>query len=1339
MIRVPRQVRRLSDERHGSPENPPEPLTRFRDLPAWVLLGEPGAGKTTAFQQEAEATGGKFLRVADFIADDPDEGLRGKTLFLDGLDEIRARAGASATVIQSIRGRLKRLGKPPFRIACRAADWYGSSDAEDLKGASADGEILRLQLIPLGEDDIRAILRDNHGQSDPQGFIEQARRRGVDGLLDNPQTLGLLAEAVSDGHWPETRHETYQLACQKLAEEANRRHRDQTRAEPCPVDALLEAAGQLCAVLLLSGQTGIALDRGAATPRFADLEACAPPDPAMAAQAVRRKLFRPDGEEFMVPGHRSLAEYLAARWLARQIDAGLPLRRVLNLLLGQDGRTVAGLRGLYAWLAFHSLRARPRLIEADPLTLVIYGDAKPMRVPEKRALLEGLRREARSHPGFPRDVWHSHSLGALADAGLRDDFLAALQAPERDESSQAFVASILEILAGGESMEGLAQTLEEIVRDPTRWPVVRRGALAVWLGLLPNPQTAQALLNDIRERRVNDDEDELAGLLLHYLYPRFIGPEELLRYLHWPSDNYHFGRYRRFWAEELPRIAPDEHLPLLLKALEGRVEVQQDATYDRPLNPMVDGLLEHAIQVFGDDVPDEVLFQWLGVGATEYGKIEREQKARQFIVDWLEERPGRHKALMALCFDRCRGHAWYCIEVQATRLLGAEMPEDMGLWHLEMALTERDEDLARSHLGRAVAALIEQRGAAGLSLEGLEAWAAADPVRQAWLAPLLVREIPDWRIEEAEIKRNREISRAEARLNRRAALTPHLSALQAGTARADLMHQLAGVWMNRFFDTAGDTPLARFEAYCEGGREILVIAEAGFRRCPERSDLPAVEEIAGLALRKQEHLIRLPCLVGMELRWREGLPEVESLPEETLRRMIAFRLTHGADEAPEWFTYLVKQRPQWVADVLVTYASATLRTPIDYVDSIYPLEHDPDYREVAVLAVPRLLEAFPARVRAGQLSYLDNLLKAGMRYTPEQLLGLLAKKCAMKGMDNAQRTYWLATGMLIDPVRYEQPLWKHVGKSEIRANQLAHFLGVGLKGSKEDWPLSIGTVGRLIERISPHAEIERPRGVYSVTAARGRGDQVRSLIARLGNWATDEAKQEIERLLALPGLGKLKGLLETARHELRQRRRENRFLFLSPREVAQVLANQAPASAADLAALALDLIDEIAVEIRCDNDDGFRAFWNIQDKKPTGPREENYCRDTLLPRFRARLYPLDIGCQPERDQANDKRADLCLSYLARYELPIEIKRDSNRDLWKGLRAQLIDQYAISPRAEGYGIYLVLWFGAGSVANLKDGGKRPRTPEELRTRLEAQLDPLEQQRIFVRVLDVSWPR
>ncbi len=315
---------------------------------------------------------------------------------------------------------------------------------------------------------------------------------------------------------------------------------------------------------------------------------------------------------------------------------------------------------------------------------------------------------------------------------------------------------------------------------------------------------------------------------------------------------------------------------------------------------------------------------------------------------------------------------------------------------------------------------------------------------------------------------------------------------------------------------------------------------------------------------------------------------------------------------------------------------------------------------------------------------------------------------------------WHAAALLLDPTQNEAALWHYVGKSEARAKHLAKFVS-----DLGDYSLSAKTVGKMIELIAPHAEIERPPGGGMVTDIMQHGDLVRAFINRLGAMPTPDATQEIERLLAQPALGKLKWLLENARHQQKLHQRESQFRFLSPHQVAQVLANQAPTSAADLAALALDHLDDIAKELRQENDDGFRAFWNVEKKQPTSQREENLCRDTLLTRLRARLNPRDIDCQPEGDYANDSAP---ISPLVRPSS--SSYRDQRHNVLWTAYVPLIDQYP-SHRSRWTRHLLVLWFD-GKIS-------RPRmvvktaSPEELKIRLEAQLNPIEQQRIFVRVL------
>ncbi|UCV13728.1 NACHT domain-containing protein [Quatrionicoccus australiensis] len=1342
MLLIPRHVSRISDDAARLAENPICLLPELRDQGAWVLLGEPGAGKTEVFKMEASETEGLYISIAKFLSDDPDPAWQGKTLFLDGLDETRA-SGGDSSILLKIRGHLRKLGNPKFRIACRAADWFGSTDSQAVSDVSPDGRLGVFVLQPLSPEEIQEILKLNHDIADPEDFVNKASDRGINGLLNNPQTLRLLAEAIRDGQWPITREETFRLACRKLAEEDAKPHRDCLRGQAISVERVLEAAGQLCAVLLLSDKAGLALDIERADSGFPLIDDFSPPDLSVARLAVRRKLFRSaDAEERVQPSHRSVAEYLAAQWLAKQIDqSGLPLRRVINLFVGRDERTVAGLRGLYGWLALHCQTARQRLIEADPLTVVVYGDVKPMSLADKRKLLAGLQEETKHHFISRREVPSMASFGALAEPELVPEFTNALLSEQRDDASQYFAYCVLDILGEGEPIPELAATLKAVVLDDSRWSGIRSHALRVWLKLSPASAEALAVLDSINEHRLTDSDDDLAGELLSHLYPDYIAPDVLFRYLHAPKKRDYIGGLASFWGYKLASIAPDLHLLVLLDQLATRTDLVVSDKYDFSFycRKMQGALLCRGLEIFGDEIDDERLFAWLGIGADKYGESHREKEHQAVIADWLGKRPERYKAVLALCYKHCaaKDQVRSCIFAQEHRLHGAVVPDDFGLWHLELASREPNVELAEIHAIEAVQALMFERGHVGLSLEKLEAWAEANPQKKDWLERMLTCEIQEWQRDSSAKARVRKLEHAEKKRKRAIDLSKYLSAIQDGSAAPGILYELAGVWMDHYYDTHGKTHQERFDSYCDNGLEALEAAESGFVASPLRNDLPSVAEIVDLGIKQREHYIRKPCLIGMELRWQQGVSLVDTLGDDCLRRMLAFRLTYGADNTPAWFTHLVQTCPELVAEVLVVYAGATLKARQDFIYGIYPLAHDPIYRGVAELAGPPLLAGFPVRAKSTQLSHLEYLLKAAVRYTPVQLLVLVDHKLAVKGMDVAQRVYWLTAAMLLDPPKYESALWRYIGKNWLRANHLCVFLSERFAGISNDYPLSPVSIGKLIELLSPHADFERRSGVVSSTMQ--RGENILAMVTRLGALATDEAEREIERLLALQSLSKLKHALLDALHQLKLKRRELLYRFPELASVARILANREPVNSADLAALTVDYLEQIALGIRNDNDDGFRDFWNVENKKPSGKREENYCRDVLLRRLRASSATFGVDCQPEGDYANDKRADIRLSYRNDFEVPIEIKRDDNRSLWSALRSQLMSQYTTSPKTSGYGIYLVLWFGKSDFPPARDGGKKPSSPGELQARLEAQLDPEERRRVFVRVLDVSWPK
>jgi hypothetical protein len=155
---------------------PEQALSDFRLTPAWVLLGEPGAGKSEALNIEAHETGGHYLTARELITANPvPEQWRGKTLFIDALDESRAE-GVDSLALR-ISNQLRILDYPPFRLACRAADWYGPSDRADLQQLSPNGKLVTLAAKEIDE---RVV---NKQSIMPAGLDKQISRQELADLL----------------------------------------------------------------------------------------------------------------------------------------------------------------------------------------------------------------------------------------------------------------------------------------------------------------------------------------------------------------------------------------------------------------------------------------------------------------------------------------------------------------------------------------------------------------------------------------------------------------------------------------------------------------------------------------------------------------------------------------------------------------------------------------------------------------------------------------------------------------------------------------------------------------------------------------------------------------------------------------------------------------------------------------------------------------------------------------------------------------------------------------------------------------------------------------------------
>ena len=1336
---VPRTCSELTEKNDAQPSE--KPLAEYESTAAYVLLGAPGAGKTVAFREESQRKGTCYVTARDFLTFDDKPEWQGRTLFIDGLDEARAGSADRRTPLDRIRAKLYALGKPRFRLSCREADWLGASDQTHLAEVSNDGEVGVLRLNPLSRGQARELLAERQDVDSADAFIEHAEAHGISSLLGNPQDLEMLASAVSSGKWPQTRQETFDLACRHLLRESNQEHKSGNATNASEAD-LLGAAGRLCAVLLLGGYQGVDEHADAKRDHVALREVTGPSQEVLKA-VLRTRLFAYPSSPVATPAHRQIAEYLSGRYLASLIRDGLPVGRIIALLTGADGGAVSGLRGLCAWLAAHSQAGRLDLLERDPIGAVLYGDVRAFAAEEKQRLIQALEQHAARDP---RNLLSRQDLdarwGDLATPDVEPIFRQALTDADGD-AKQVVAQALLAALERGNSIPALLPLLMDVVRNNDCWPVVRSSALSAYLKERGDDRSVgelKRLLHDINAGTIRDPVDELRGALLMHLYPRWMTPAETCRYLRPPQVPTFYGLGQHFWLHTVANESTHEQLGEVLDTLAKNADV---VPKEGPLRMLPHRLLSRLV---GDsvDIDAKRLFDWLDLASKpEDGLLQGP------LSDWLAARPRRYKELVdAAVADQSDMDA---MRQAARRIPPCHKSSDFGRWCLSRAVTVTSEEAARYYLLRLFECLGSDGGSGGISREVVLAQLETQPSRLKWWCDLLSYDHENYAYwtqamaeDQAEAQRaaaKQDDEKREEQKHWRERLRQHEVEIRENKCPPALLDYLARTYLGLL--EQAEIPAARLLALL-GEDGLVQLALTAIRNTPSRTDLPEAAEIVRLALEERYHYLAWPFLAALEERrpLELGTPPLD---DDGIRLAMTFHLNTQRHVRPCWYQSVLHQRPDLVADVLIdscklafSQGKTDLATAIDFKDELG--------RAVAKRAVLPLLRMFPPRCKRDQLPALRYLLAAVTdSRAGGDLAQLVQRKLSLRTMTVAQRLHWLCFGLMLAPQTYIPQARKLLcGKGGNR--HLDIVVALFEDGVLREQGLDVDALALLIQAIGPHCSAFR-----GAIGGKGGTGQRRSFIASTSMLATAIAHRLVASLASrssqttttalaqLVADEKLRHWRTDLQHAAKLQvdaRREAEFSYASVDAVLDTLDNLRPANAADLAALTTDYLRQMARRIRSGSTSDWRQYWNMLQAGPWEPKDENLCRDRLLSELQIRLERMDVQAAPEGVYANDGRADIRVSRQG-FNVPVEIKRSSNRELWRALQDQLVERYAIDPGAQRHGIYLVFWFGRDHCQRHPSGG-RPRDATDLEGQLRKTLTSEQARKITVVVIDVSRP-
>lgn len=1294
-------------------------LSRFRDEAAFILLGEPGSGKSSAFQEEARRAGTRVVTARDFVdGDRPD----GRIVFIDALEEYRI-AEPAADRLAALAKNLKDASYTQWRIACRAMS-LPRHDAERLE--KLIGSFVTLQLQPLDRGEQRAIL-DVIGEAKPWEFIHRMVQMGADALLANPSTLLLLHETAAGSTAPlRTRGALLEEAVRQMALAPDKWPDDPNRP---PATQIVAAAERAAILLLLSDRSDIWM-RSSKPPgdhvvTRDDLLAAGIDTQALHA-ALDTPFFSGDGVGF-VPSHRFVAEYLAGRSLAHATigDAERPalsLSRAIAFLNGDDDRPAPALTGIFAWFVItlagtaHASKAL-ELVGREPAAILFHGDAAMMPTKHRRVLLEAIGRD---DPWFLRANQGSTGIAGLAGSDLADELGAILDDPAESDHRRGLV---MMALAAGRPVPELTARIEAIFTGATGAGFYdRRMAGEAYARLLGGSEDAYRTLLDRLAGQMSVDALQLRIELVARLVPN-IAVAELVDLL------VAYGRTGSGvigYASTLKLSLVEHPMPALFDApIEAKRHTGQSRFHESA--SVIDNALGAAIAQTPGLTAGRLLSWLANVG------IERHDQPEDCVIrgigQWLDGDAVREEALLdALAHHGMR--PWDAV-VQFGLVTGREVSDELAALLIgRIGKTASDEE-ARIAGELALYAIRPYPERAALYWQ-LLAVLSDRPALAGVLEEATTCRLQPWHLDDKrERRRKGSINGHKAR--DRAWYQTNLAAVRSGgpsghTYAADIY---LGYGPDESQSEAGPQKLKdwvgedAFEAVVQGW-QVLVGGAGG-------TAYKAGLQTAGTSISKMT-LVEV-CWADLMVQQNQSL----HAPAAALLRIAAYAYVLPGDRE---FSVI-----RAALQAFLTKGDAAVQLLAFWKGAIaggsrdLPLARRLPRDPAVSLALETLLRERPAL----KCDLFFDAVHRAAEWLPAAELLDVARAALSKKLPVYARKLWGFTAWILDPQAGAGLLAREFTRKKDQERLPALWQGAIGDLAKSDSVNGLTRLEEIVLHLGPSHPPRDARNMGSWECS----DLVSHAVAMIGQSGSRSASAVLDRLIGEPSLVHWREGLVHTKAQQAALRRQAEFTPPTPQAIAQALRAGPPATPGDLRAVVVECLEELAHDIRHGATSPWKGFWNRPSNGVPTPKIENDCRDLLVDRLADRLRRFHIPVHyaaTEARSGNDRRADVLLTSAAPIlagqraaALPIEAKRHWNDELWTAVDNQLVP-YCRSAGSNGHGVYLIFWFGSyRTMPALPDGAARPTTAGGLADALRARLKPDLADSITIVVIDVSDPK
>lgn len=1317
-----------------------------------VILGEPGMGKTWLMEKLGQQPGARFVRATKFLREE--DTVKDEKLVIDGLDEVAAVEEGDP--LHNVLKKLARCGKPSFVLSCRSVEWRGvtaKTDIVDDYGVTP----LELTLEPLTRDEALMILGKEisaHKAHEAVGSLDDA---GLAGMYQNPLMLGFVSAITKeDGEIPRTRAKLYGRAVGRLRLEDNPHLADANLAK-LSENAALDAAGAAMAALLLTGKDAILKnsdrgdDRVLPTAELASLV-----DVIDANTVLGSNLFRPDGTGSgrILPLHRTVAEYLGARWLAKKIDSSSNQSRAsarLLALMSSEGGVPASLRGLHAWFPHFSPALLGRkAIATDPYGVLRYGDTDELSEAQASQLLRALKDLSAEDPYFRADHWGSFSANGLVQPALREEIRNILI--DTDVSMHLRLL-LLECLVGSSLSEELREDLLEIVRNPKRAFDERWTSIEAVVKLRDSTINWPELVGEL----ISSDDESSQRLAVETLTSA--GLEHFGDALVAHAVIAHSGilaeekeRARHSWAgllRTLSKKTPDYRVIGLLDTLGQRILPMLDEENwwnrddnweaQREIATFAEPLIARQLKCDPEAVSARRLWDWLRALAYENGDQRNDGAA---IAEFLKRSDELRRGVQRLALFERPTTDKFARTFRLERLnIGLQIQDSDALVFLSEIASEKDpsdRELWKVFVNRF-------RTIQGVREDVL---AIARPYAEGdfeMIEFLTSNPKNPWEKDEKKFRRRqREMEKREqkARSTSRNEFSKHIDEVRAG--EFGWVYNPARAYLGMFSDLSRDaTPAERIAEWL--GDDLRDAALEGFEAVLHHRNLPTAKQVAESYAESKVWNYIYPMLVGAGQRMLTGrdfsdfsldllsalaiAAEQELLDDQRGLKGLSDALHAELRRDGDLYEVHLRQRFE-----------PHFRKKNKHIIGLYSFVRSIDERPLSIRLAQEWLRTFADLPRETEHELVECIVGVSRAEYPEawKRLSEITKDRLLMNLDESDRVeFWQSLQFLLDfdaavrkmPAITDETrkwFWPIVGWFYDRFDRREYTPTATVNQFK--W--IVGTF-RAVWPV-----VDRPSGVTSgTTNSWDATNGIQWVINQLANDPSEEASAALAELRDMPADGYTNDI-QAAIAKQRRVRLEAHFQSPALPDLKAVLADTPPETAADVQAIICDELLNLQARLSGDSLNPVNNFYDDQGK----PRTENECRDQML--IALGNLPFSIQCFPESAMPQGNRSDGAFTF-GRIAVPMEAKGQWHKDVWTAAASQLDRFYSIHHKAAAKGIFVVFWFGpdAPSGKRIKSPPQdlpRPQSAEEMKAGLVKLMPSYRRGDIAIVVLDVTRP-